>query len=136
MAEKNQGLHRSDRVLTGPEPGAAVGVASPESLGQVPDIRALLETRRKLEETKNALSSGSEAAKRGGGGMGPTERIHLLIRWEFIPVEYPPDESIRWKWRAITHSGEVVQQSEHIFETRIACEADAQAHGFTRQPLK
>jgi hypothetical protein len=68
--------------------------------------------------------------------MAPTDPIRLPIRWEFIPVEDPRDKSIRWRWRATTQSGELVEQSEDMFETRIACEADAEAHGYTGDPRK
>jgi hypothetical protein len=63
--------------------------------------------------------------------MAPTEPIQLPFRWVFIPVEDPRDKSIRWKWRAMTQSGELAQESGE-FDTRTACEADAQAHGYTR----
>ena len=63
--------------------------------------------------------------------MSPIEPIRLPIRWEFFPAEDTRDKSIRWKWRAITQSGELVEQSMESFDTRTACEADAKAHGFT-----
>jgi hypothetical protein len=66
--------------------------------------------------------------------MAPTDQtdpLRLPIRWEFIPFEDARDKSIRWKWRATTHSGELIKQSTDTFETRIACEADAKAHGYT-----
>jgi len=63
--------------------------------------------------------------------MALVDPIRLPLRWEFIPVEDQRGISIRWKWRATTQTGELALESKRSFETRIACEADAKANGYS-----
>ena len=58
------------------------------------------------------------------------ERPHLPFRWSFIPEQNPRDGSIRWKWRAFTHAGEVAMESDGAFETFTDCMNDAKARGY------
>ena len=62
--------------------------------------------------------------------MAPTDRIHLPLRWQFIPVEEPKDRSIRWTWRAFTQTGALALQSESSFETLTECIEDARDAGY------
>ena len=58
------------------------------------------------------------------------ERPHLPFRWSFIPEQNPRDGSIRWKWRAFTHTGEVAMESDGVFETFTECMNDAKTRGY------
>ena len=58
------------------------------------------------------------------------ERPHLPFRWSFIPEQNPRDGSIRWKWRAFTHTGEVAMESDDAFETFTDCMNDAKTRGY------
>ena len=58
------------------------------------------------------------------------ERPHLPFRWSFIPEQNPRDGSIRWKWRAFTHTGEVAMASDGAFETFTECMNDAKTRGY------
>jgi len=62
--------------------------------------------------------------------MAPFDRLHLPFRWEFAPVRHVPDGSIRWQWKAYTHSGTVAMQSDGTFETLTDCMNDARKHGY------
>jgi hypothetical protein len=62
--------------------------------------------------------------------MSNKEPVNLPFLWEFFPVEESRDKSIRWKWRAVTHSGKIAMQSKNSFENRTECTADAAAHGY------
>ena len=62
--------------------------------------------------------------------MAPTDRIHLPFRWQFIPSQHPGDGSIRWGWRAYTHTGEVALESKGSFETLTDCMDDARKQGY------
>ena len=66
--------------------------------------------------------------------MAPVDRFHLPFRWEFAPVRYPRDGSIRWKWRAYAQSGEVALSSERTFETLTECMNDARTQGYGQRP--
>jgi len=58
------------------------------------------------------------------------ERPHLPFRWSFIPEQNPRDGSIRWRWRAFTHSGEVAMESDASFDTFTECMNDAKTRGY------
>jgi hypothetical protein len=62
--------------------------------------------------------------------MAPYDRLHLPFRWEFSPVRYAADGSIRWQWKAYTQSGKVAVQSDHTFETLTECMNDAREQGY------
>ena len=58
------------------------------------------------------------------------ERPRLPFRWSFIPEQNPRDGSIRWRWRAFTHTGEVAMESDGAFETFTDCMNDAKTRGY------
>jgi len=58
------------------------------------------------------------------------ERVHLPFRWSFVPEQNPRDGSIRWRWRAFTHSGEVAMESDASFDTFTECMNDAKTRGY------
>jgi hypothetical protein len=62
--------------------------------------------------------------------MAPIDKIHLPFRWQFIPSEDPRDRSVRWSWRAYTHTGAVAMESKTTFETLTECMSDARASGY------
>ena len=57
------------------------------------------------------------------------DRLQLPFRWEFVPVRYPRDGSIRWKWHAYTQSGQLAFSSTRTFETLTECVNDARTQG-------
>jgi hypothetical protein len=65
--------------------------------------------------------------------MAPVDRFYLPFRWEFAPVRYPRDGSIRWKWRAYAQSGEVAIVSDRTFETLTECMNDARRQGYAQR---
>lgn len=62
--------------------------------------------------------------------MAPTDRIHLPLRWQFVPTTDERDRSVRWSWRAYTQSGKLAMQSQEPFETLTECMDDARASGY------
>jgi len=64
--------------------------------------------------------------------MSPTDRFQLPLRWQFVPVEYPTDRSVRWKWSAYAQNGRLAMESERAFETLTECMEDARAAGYGR----
>jgi hypothetical protein len=65
--------------------------------------------------------------------MAPVDRFQLPFRWEFVPVRYPRDGSIRWKWRAYSQTGDVAVSSEHTFESLTECMNDARKQGYAQR---
>jgi hypothetical protein len=61
--------------------------------------------------------------------MVSNDRIHLLLRWEFVPVQDKQDRTVRWTWRAHEQSGKLAMQSEKLFDSLIECVDDAKRHG-------
>jgi hypothetical protein len=62
--------------------------------------------------------------------LAPTDRIHLPLRWQFVPTKDERDGSVRWAWRAYTQSGKLAMQSAELFETLTECMEDARASGY------
>ena len=62
--------------------------------------------------------------------MAPTDKFRLPFRWQFVPIEDSRDRSIRWTWRAYTHAGALVMNSERLFDSLRECIADAKAQGY------
>jgi hypothetical protein len=62
--------------------------------------------------------------------MAPRDKLHLLFRWEFLPVKDARDGSIRWAWRAYTQTGALVMESDGSFEELTECMEDAKARGY------
>jgi hypothetical protein len=62
--------------------------------------------------------------------VAPTDRFQLPLRWQFVPLESPPDRAIRWKWRAFTQTGRLAMESDSAFETLSQCMDDARAAGY------
>jgi hypothetical protein len=62
--------------------------------------------------------------------LAPTDRIHLPLRWQFVPTTSERDGAVRWSWRAYTHSGQLAMQSGETFETLTECMDDARANGY------
>ena len=50
-----------------------------------------------------------------------------------MPVRYPRDGSIRWKWRAHSQSGGVAMSSDRTFETLTECMNDARKQGYAQR---
>ena len=62
--------------------------------------------------------------------MAPTDKLHLPLRWSFVPAQDPKDGLIRWSWRAYTQTGELAMQSQGSFETFTDCMNDAKTRGY------
>ena len=45
-------------------------------------------------------------------------------------MRHVPDGSIRWQWKAYTHSGTLALQSDETFETLTDCMNDARKQGY------
>ena len=62
--------------------------------------------------------------------MAPSDKIHLPLRWQFVPGQEGRDRSVRWTWKAYTQTGTLAMQSEHSFETLTECMEDARSRGY------
>ena len=62
--------------------------------------------------------------------MAPKEPLHILLRWEFLPVQQQRSGIISWKWRAHTQAGKLEKESEGLFDTLTECMEDAKLHGY------
>lgn len=62
--------------------------------------------------------------------MAPSDPIRLPFRWQFIPTPYERDRSVRWTWRAYTHTSKLALQSEQEFDTLSECMEDAKKNGY------
>ncbi len=60
--------------------------------------------------------------------MAPKDRIHLPLRWEFVPVKASPE--VVWKWRAYSQAGKLEMESAQTFEMLTECMDDAKLHGY------
>jgi hypothetical protein len=60
--------------------------------------------------------------------MAPKDRIHLPLRWEFVPVK--ASQEVVWKWRAYSQAGKLEMESAQTFETLTECMDDAKLHGY------
>ena len=61
--------------------------------------------------------------------LAPREPFRLL-RWQFVPVQDPSDQSIRWRWRGYTQTGKLELESQDTFESLTECMDDAKNHGY------
>jgi hypothetical protein len=62
--------------------------------------------------------------------MAPADKVHLPLRWEFVPSKQRNDGSILWSWRAYTQGGKVAMKSGSRFDSLTACIEDAKAAGY------
>jgi hypothetical protein len=62
--------------------------------------------------------------------MAPTERVHLPLRWEFVPLKQGGDGAVHWKWRAHRHTGELAMESKTAFDALTECVQNAMEHGY------
>ena len=62
--------------------------------------------------------------------MTSSDKIHLPLRWQFVPEQESRDGSVRWRWKAYTQAGALALQSGHSFETLTECMDDAREQGY------
>ena len=62
--------------------------------------------------------------------MTSSDKIHLPLRWQFVPEAQQRDGSVRWRWRAYTQTGALAMEAEESFETLTECMQDARERGY------
>jgi hypothetical protein len=62
--------------------------------------------------------------------MTTSDPINLPFRWHFLSILNPQTSLSAANWRAFTLTGEIVLESEKLFETRTECVADATQNGY------
>ena len=79
-------------------------------------------------------------AANGPAGAEPTAQARtgcvrltasLPFRWQFLPVADERDGSIKWAWRAFTHTGKLALYSDRLFDSLTDCLSDAREHGYS-----